>query len=376
MDDRELEARLRTRLHIRFDGAEPPASLHPVLADVAAPRLRALPRSASFAWLAVAALIVAIAAGLGLRGGSGPGAAPTDQPSPTPTVYPQSFIVLQPSGAVPSKATTTLAIDTLILRLRAIGVTNFTSGGGYAITFVLPSSADTALVRSILAANGVLSFVPLPLADYTSVSAVVGQPLPVAEPELFGRDQIAAAGVATSNGVPTSVHVDLNPPGADALATYSSAHIGETLAVLVDGTVAALPVIVAPITGGHLEISASDGPTPWFLAAIVTSGTLPDEWQDPIVPTIIPEGDARARALAWAAAPDVTVVSASLSTFGEPGPGAGPVPAWYVDLNRPISDPSCRPSPVASPVPPVCIATATNQVILDATTGAVLSPLP
>lgn len=360
MDDRELEARLRTRLHQRFDGAEPPASLHPALAGVAAPRPRALPRSVSLAWLAVATLIVAIAAGLGLRGELGPGGTATERPSPSPTVYAPQVIVMPPAGSNPSKASTTLAMDVLTLRLRAIGATNFSSGGGYAITFTLPATLDAKLVTSVLSANGVISFVPLPQADYTTTSAQIGEPLPVPEPALFGRDQVMSAGVATTNGVPSSIHFDLKAPAADALATWSGSHVGETLAVLVDGTVAALPQIREPISGGRLEIATAGERPVWLLAAIVTSGSLPDGWLNPIVPTVIPEADARARALAWAATSGVIVESASLSTFGEPGVGAGPVPAWYVTFTHDVP----------------LLDLATNQVVLNAITGAVLSPAP
>lgn len=360
MDDRELEARLRRRLRQRFDGPEPPASLRPTTADVAADRPRALPRSVSLAWLAAATLIVAIVAGIGLRGGVGPGGTATHRASPTPTVYAPQVIVMPPAGSNPSKASTTMATDILGLRLRAIGATTFSSGGGYAITFTVPATLDAGLVTSVLSANGVLSFVPLPPADYATNRAVVGEPLPVAEPALFGRDQIASAGVATTNGVPSSIHFDLRPPAADALGTWSGSHVGETLAILVDGKVAALPQIRAPITGGRLEIGTVGNRPPWFLAAIVTSGTLPEGWLNPVIPTVIPEADARGRALAWVATAGVMVESASLSTFGEPGVGAGPVAAWYVTFTHDVP----------------LLDLATNQVVLDALTGAVLSPAP
>lgn len=383
MDDRELEARLRVRLHQRFDGAEPPATLRPVVADVGASHLRALPRSVSIAWLAVATLIVAVVAGLGIRGASGPGGqapsptAPGQTGSPGPSS--RQYIVLPPSGSNPSKASTTLAGDALSLRLRAIGIGNFSSGGGYALTYQLPGDVDDALVRAVLGATGELSFVPLPTADYGpgKAEAVIGQALSVAEPALFGSDQVSSAGVGTSNGSPATVHFELRQAAADALETFTSAQLGETLAVLVDGKVATLSPIPTPIPSGRLEITATNARDLLFLAAIVTSGTLPEDWRAPSVPKVIPESEARSLAVAAAASPDAVVVSAELSTFDALG-GVGHglsfviIPAWIVKLSGTLPDRSCTSSPLQSPVPPPCPAVGTGQVVLDAVTGEAL----
>jgi SecDF, P1 head subdomain len=379
MDDRELEARLRARLHRRFDGAEPPATLRPVLVDVPATSVRALPRSVPIAWLAAAVLIVSVVlvAGFGLGRPSGTGGTPptaTPPPTASPTPRDRQYIVLPPAGSVPSKASTNIAVDTLNLRLHAIGVGNFWSGAGYAITFGLAADVDDALVRAVLSATGELSFVPLPPEEYGpgAQAAVIGRPLPIDEPVLFGLEQIDSSGVATSNDGPTSVQFDLKPIGAAALEVYTSGHVGEMFAVLLDGKVAMLAVVQAAISDGRLELTGGEPSELALLAAIVTSGTLPEEWREPRVPVVISEDEARSLAVGSAASPDAVAVSAELLAHGSPTDPGGLVAAWIVDLSGTLPDRSCTSSPLQSPVPPPCPALSSGQVVLDAVTGEVL----
>jgi hypothetical protein len=324
MDDRELEARLRARLRRRFDGAELPATLRPVLTDVPATAVRSLPRDRPLAWLAAAALIVAVVAGLGVNGWpgiGGPTATRTSEPTASTGPSSRQYIVLPPEGSVPSKASMSIATDVLSLRIRSIGIGTFSSAGGYAITFQLPPDVDDSLVRALLTATGELSFVPLPPEDYGSgkAAAVVGEPLPVDEPELFGIEQIASSGVATHDGVPASVHFDLRPIGADALQIYATGHVGETLAVLVDGRVRLLSVVQGPIDDGRLDLGGPDPDALAVLAAVVSSGTLPEGWRDPRVPIVMPEAEAGSLALqTLASSVPPSIQSSQLGTNGTP----------------------------------------------------------
>jgi hypothetical protein len=377
MDERELETRLRDRLHRRFDGAQPGAALRATVQAVTAEPVSVIRSPIRLAWLAAAALVIALVAGLGIGGWAGPGGLiGTPEPTASPGVETRQYIVLPPAGSIPSKASTSIASDTLDLRLRSIGSGTFSSAAGDAITFQLPPDfdVDDALIRAVLSATGELSFVPLPPEDYGSGEhvAVIGEPLPVDEPELFGQEQIEGAGVATNNGVPVRVHFGLTPIGAAALEVYTSGHIGETFAILVDGKVALLPVVQAAITGGTLEVSGSDPSELALLAAIVTSGTLPEEWREPRVPVVIPESEARALAIAAAASPDAVAVRTELSTFGDPRAGEEVVAAWLVDLTGTLPDAGCTTSPFQTPLPPPCPAVSTGHAVIDAVSGELL----
>lgn len=378
MDDRDLEARLGARLHRRFDGAEPPASLtRAVVAQMATPRPRALPRFTLAGLTAAAAVLLAAVLATGGRFGPAQGG-----PSlPTPTVGPSAsaatttqYIVLPRRGSSPTKADGAAALDVLRLRLGSLGTRfPFTAAEGYAITFTIPIADDSPLVRDVLAATGDLAFVPLPPADYGpgALQAVIGQPLPKAEPALFAADGVASAGVATTSGVPSTVHFGLNEAATAALAAYSSAHVGDTLAILIDGKVALLPVIESPIGDGRLEVAGSpdDARTFSLLAAIVTSGPLPESWRNPRVPTVISQGRAEDVALAASGSGvPATIVSTQLTTYDAT---AGLEAGWAIVLHGEFSPASCGPRPPPSAPPHACPSPQDSElVIIDAVSGS------
>jgi SecD/SecF fusion protein len=242
-------------------------------------------RPSSRAWLVVALIAIAVVAGVVWWLGPGSEA---PRPDATATPVPTRTWLIRPSGATrPAKDQTDLAVEVFRVRIRGLGIGNFSSIAADDITFELPEDADEAAIRAILSANGVLSFVPLPPEDYGEggLEARVGEPLPKAEPELFGADDIASSGVATEAGVPARIHFTLLPAAAAVLQTYTANSIGQTFAILLDGKVALLPTVEAPISDGRLEISGGnlDRASLLVVAAIATSGALPESWWDPIV---------------------------------------------------------------------------------------------
>src|SRR5687768_712788 len=148
MDDRDLEARLRTHLHRRFDGAQPSPELVSAVQQLIStpPRRIALPslRARTFrpGWSVVAVVLaVAVIAGAGLRFGGllGPG---RSDPTPSPTTAPpgaRHFIVLPQSASGPWETQTDAAREVLDARLRVLGVENFLSVTGNAIQFSMPA---------------------------------------------------------------------------------------------------------------------------------------------------------------------------------------------------------------------------------------------
>jgi hypothetical protein len=320
MDDRDLEARLATHLHRRFDEAHPSTELRSSVAQLFAtqPRrvslldLPAIGRRSpmrlgfSLTAAAVAVVVLAVAASnLGLHLGPSAGGGPSPSPS-GPTE--RSFIVLPPNAEVPTKAEATVAGDVLMARLRALGVGTFSMSGGYGMTFTLETGGPSdEAIRAVLSAIGDAEFVPLPATDYGNgkLEPVIGRPLPLAEPPLFNTAGLAMASLTTPFGGSRSLDLELTPAASRLVAQWSAAHVGEQLAVVIDGTVAELPIIQAPVTGGTIQVTndagpATETPVSW---AILIGGMLPAAWRDAPVPKVIT--GARASTLALIQANDV-----------------------------------------------------------------------
>lgn len=376
MDDRDLEARLRTHLHRRFDGAQPPPEVVAAVRQVIAtpPRRIALPalRARTFrpGWSVVAvALGVAVLAVAGLRFGGllGPGGG---DPTPSPTAAPPSarhFIVLPPSASEPWKTQSDAAHEVLDARLRALGVRNFLSVSGNAIQFSIPAEGPSdATVRDVLAATGEVEFVPLPPEDYGDggLTAELGSPLPKDEPALFGWDGIASVERRADEQARPTLLITLKPAARDAFATHTESHIGESFAIVVDDVVALLPMINEPIPGGEIVISGGvdDGRFQQTLA-ILAGGMLPEAWARPEVPVVLPED--RVVAATLENNPSSTLASAGLDAIPD---GAGWRAVWRIELDGEFRE--CIPGPSGTPS---CLTATRMEFVIDAETGDPIS---
>ncbi len=200
----------------------------------------------------------------------------------------RDYTVRSADSQLPPKTETVRAIDVLSARLETLGVGVFSSAAGEAITFTIPASANEMAVRAVLSTTGQVTFVPLPAAEYGTperpgqLKAVVGKPLPSQEAVLFRGDQIADARATTNASGGPQLTIQLASNGARLFATYSSAHIGEFFAIVLDGRVVAAPVIQMEITDGTLAMTLVPDSPPMpidALAAVLASGPLPDSWK-------------------------------------------------------------------------------------------------
>jgi preprotein translocase subunit SecD len=121
----------------------------------------------------------------------------------------------------------------------------------------LPGISDPGDIRKLLAQTGILEFVPLPAETYgTSTSpgpqfATEGQPLPTPEQPLFNGTELADAFATTDEAGGRAVGFKLKDTGAKLFADYTSSHVGEYFAILLDGNVVSAPYIKSAITGGQ-----------------------------------------------------------------------------------------------------------------------------
>jgi hypothetical protein len=383
MDDPELEARLRTHLHRQLDDLDVSRDLRSRIeqglssADGSSRNDRRARRWMSLGFSVVAAAALLVVATIGLNLGRGPGpAGPTTTPSPAsqpPSAAPteRSFIVLPPPSARPSVADATLATDVLTGRLEALGVPiSGTVSSTSSILFETPDlRVNDAAVRALLAAPGAIEFVPLPPADYgTSESpgplvAAVGAPLPKAEAALFGGEGVGTLRPTVQG--PLALDIDLRPAAALAFGAYTTAHVGELFAVVVDGTVVAAPSISEPITTGKLTVSIApagdagadatrSGQRAIALATVI-GGELPAAWRGLSVPVVVSRAEAVAAATAATGGGNLQFAQLS----GQLVKGA-----WRAVWNVAVDHVGC--SDVSS-----CASDA-FIVTLDATDGAVL----
>ena len=253
-------------------------------------RLRA-PGLPGLALVAAAVVIVALAVGpLGLR--NGPAVNPTaSAPTATatePAAVKLSYAVDPVGGRLPTKAEETHLSDLIAARLQAIGIGNFTIAIGTSIQLDLPASVDLASVRYVLNHPGVFEIVSLPPEQYGRVEAssnvtagpkplpapgdAIDPALPVLVPDQdFLRDQFKAD---SSTGTWT-VAFALNADGTGKMATFSTAHVGDYIAIVLDGKVVSAPYIVQPITDGNGEIPGGATSTEnMLLAAVLRNGPL------------------------------------------------------------------------------------------------------
>ncbi len=379
MDDRDLEARLRTHLHRRFDAEEPPPSLVAgvIQAFTTKPRsvaVAALLGRRRIGWSAVAAAaVVAALAFAGLRFGFiGPG----DRASPSPTLDSgREFVLVPPRGTIPDKADGTLASNVVNARLRGLIFEpsfsgGFTVGTGYGITVMLPNGGPSdRAVRDVLEAIGEVEFVPLPPEDYGDgkLTADVGQPLPKVEPTLFSWDGIATVERDDQESGP-AITITLKPAAQGALEVFSIAHVSETLAILVDGKVAILSTINEPLSGALTLTGPRDDEAFAVVSAILIGGMmLPESWRGAEAPEILSRDHVTEEILRRM--PDTTAGSSGLEVIREDD---GYRAIWRVVLDGqfPVSCPFIlRPSFD----PNRCEDATTMELIVDAETGAFLS---
>lgn len=304
MDDRELEARLKTRLHTRFDDPPVPTDLVANVRAATVPTSRVgfdlRSRGRWLGWPAVAAAVaVAVVIVIGGSWIIGP-ATPqgTSAASGMPSAVADRRFIVLPPGVLPDKSTSISASDVLEARLRQLGIGTFTSSIGYAMQFNVPAEGPSdEMIREVLGATGDVRIVPLPAADYGAgkLTALLGASLPKDEPALFGWDGIESMVGVAFDGAPL-LAMTPRPPAAMAFANYVAAHPGETYAVVVDGRVALLPTAQPSVEDGSINLSngqipGGSEPSPAYFETVATlaGGLLPEAWRGASVPAIVSE---------------------------------------------------------------------------------------
>jgi preprotein translocase subunit SecD len=132
----------------------------------------------------------------------------------------------------------------------------------------LPGVQDSAAIEKLVGSTGRLDFIPLPTDKYGNkttnsgggpTGVVDGQQLPVAEPPLFSGDQVGSANPGTDSLGQRAVSFNLKSDGARLFGDYTSKHVGEYFAIVLDNAVVSAPVIESAIPNGSGIITGGSG---------------------------------------------------------------------------------------------------------------------
>lgn len=173
------------------------------------------------------------------------------------------YRVIPAGGNAPTQADVEVVKQIIERRVNATGVSEpvVVTSGTDRIVVEVPGISDTAAIRRLVGQTGRLDFVPLPVEEYGTESApgprtaTPEQPLPTEEEPLFSGDQVRAASVSTDPQGRRVVSFSLNETGAQLFADYTTEHVREFFAIVLDGRVISAPSINEPITGGQGQIS-------------------------------------------------------------------------------------------------------------------------
>jgi SecD-like export protein len=117
----------------------------------------------------------------------------------------------------------------------------------------MPLNEATPRFVDRLTSRGEVWLVPVPAGAEIPVA---GQPLDLRP--LIRNDGFTDARLGEADGRPT-LQFAFTPEAAAVLGAHTSAHLGEVIAIVVDGIVVSAPIIQAPIFGGEMVIESADG---------------------------------------------------------------------------------------------------------------------
>ena len=145
------------------------------------------------------------------------------------------------------------------------------------IVVELPGVANADEIRQLIGATGRLEFVPIPPG--VTVPAQ-GTKIDPALPPLFSGEELASANVDfnTDDLRPgeRAIAFVLKSEGARLFGDYTSQHVGENFAIVLDGSVISAPVIQSAIPDGRGRITGSFTPAEQNnLVTVLQFGALP-----------------------------------------------------------------------------------------------------
>ena len=176
---------------------------------------------------------------------------------------------VQPAGGKsPDAAALEVIRGIMERRVNATGVGEpvVVTSGSDRIVVEVPGVTDPASVRRQVGRTGRLDFVPIPttmspptkdqVLDLTNAGACPATGAPTGLCILFSGDELKSATIGTDQNGQRVVNFTLKDRGAKLFADWTTAHVKEYFAIILDSTVISAPVIENAIPGGNVQISA------------------------------------------------------------------------------------------------------------------------
>jgi preprotein translocase subunit SecD len=217
--------------------------------------------------LAPLMVVVLVTAGCGLSAVATPTPSPAavSTPSPSPCLphMTAEYRVLATAGQVATPSDMDVIRTILEKRLSEAAaspsVVQVASADRILIDF--PAGLDeTGLttLRQLASRTGRLLFIPVPSgrADVTPGEAIPAELLTDPGP-LFGGDQLANANATTDQAGRPALAFELKEQAKAQFAAYTTDHVGDQFAIVLDGIVQSAPSIRSPITDGKGIIEGS-----------------------------------------------------------------------------------------------------------------------
>jgi protein-export membrane protein SecD len=140
-------------------------------------------------------------------------------------------------------------------RVNATGVAEpvITTQGADRIVVELPGVSDPQAIRDLVGQTGRLDFVGIGNTSMQKDQEIDLQQFP----PLFSGEQLETAAIATDPTKGRVVTFVLKPEGAKLFQDYTTAHVNENFAIVLDSHVISAPNIIQPISGGRVQIEQS-----------------------------------------------------------------------------------------------------------------------
>jgi preprotein translocase subunit SecD len=195
------------------------------------------------------------------------------------------------NGVSPTQSDMQVIRDIIERRVNSTGVAEpvVVTQGKDQIVVELPGVDDPEAIRALVGQTGQLVFVPIPPG--TTVSS--GQTLDLTTyPPLFSGKEITSATLGPDSLGKLAVNFTLSSEGTKLFADYTTNHVGEQFAIVLDGTVISAPVIRSPITDGSGQITGGGAGFAVAeannLITVLRYGSLPFPVQELAYQTIAP----------------------------------------------------------------------------------------